>query len=54
MVALRGGGPLGALAAGALADVYSAPTALVVNGLLLSAITIGILVSGKGRALRAL
>jgi len=54
MVALRGGGPLGALAAGALADVYSPPTVVVANGLLLSAITVGILISGKGRALRAL
>jgi len=54
MVALRGGGPLGALAAGTVADLYSAPTALVVNGILLSLVTTAILLSGRGRSLRAL
>jgi MFS family permease len=54
MVALRGGGPLGALASGALADVWSAPATLIANGLLLSVVTVGILASGKGRSLRAL
>jgi MFS family permease len=54
MVALRGGGPVGALAAGALADLYSVPTALAINGSLLALITLGILISGKGRTLRAL
>ncbi len=36
MVALRGGWPIGSLVAGALADVFSAPTVMIVNGLILS------------------
>jgi MFS family permease len=54
MVALRGGGPIGALAAGALADVISAPTVIVTNGLLLCTVTVVFLLSGRGRSLRAL
>ncbi len=38
MVALRGGGPIGGLVAGALADVYSASSVMAVNGLLLAVI----------------
>jgi MFS family permease len=52
MVALRGGGPLGGLAAGALADLWSAPVVMTVNGLLLAVVTLGIYVSGKGKSLR--
>ncbi len=37
MLSFRGGMPLGSLAAGALANVYSAPAVLAVNGLLLMA-----------------
>ena len=36
MVALRGGWPIGSLVAGALADVFTAPTVMIVNGLVLS------------------
>jgi predicted MFS family arabinose efflux permease len=52
MVALRGGGPLGGLAAGALADLWSAPVVMTVNGLLLAVVTVGIYLSGRGRSLR--
>jgi MFS family permease len=38
MVAFRGGMPLGSLTAGALANVFSAPTVLAVDGLLLMAV----------------
>jgi MFS family permease len=38
MVALRGGGPIGGLVAGALADHYSAPAVMAVNGVLLALI----------------
>jgi len=54
MVALRGGGPIGALIAGYFADIYSAPTVLIVNGLLLSLVTIGVIVSGKGSSLKTI
>ncbi len=54
MVALRGGGPLGGLVTGAVADTITAPHALALNGAVLSAIALGVLVSGRGRALRAL
>jgi len=54
MVALRGGGPLGALATGYFADVYSAPGALIVNGVLLALITAGVVIAGKARSLRDL
>jgi hypothetical protein len=52
MVALRGGGPLGALAAGYLADLYTASAVIVVNGLLLTLITAGVVATGKARTLR--
>jgi MFS family permease len=54
MVALRGGGPIGALIAGYFADIYSAPTVMIVNGLLLSLVTIGVIVSGKGSSLKTI
>jgi len=54
MVALRGGGPIGALVAGYFADIYSAPTVMIVNGLLLSLVTIGVIVSGKGSSLKTI
>lgn len=54
MVAARGGGPLGALATGYVADLYSAPTAIVANGVLLALVTGGVVVAGKAKALRAL
>jgi len=44
MVALRGGGPLGGLAAGALADLFSAQRVMAVNGILLALIAGWILV----------
>ncbi len=51
MVAMRSGGPVGALVAGALADRFSAPSVMAVNGLLLAVISAGVLVSRRGRAL---
>ena len=39
MVALRGGGPIGGLVAGALADVFSASSVMAVNGVLLAIIS---------------
>jgi MFS family permease len=51
MVALRGGGPLGGLAAGFLADRFSAPHVMAVNGLLLSLLAVTLLASGRGRSL---
>jgi predicted MFS family arabinose efflux permease len=54
MVALRGGGPLGALAAGYFADLYSAPAVIVANGALLALITGGVVLAGKARSLREL
>ena len=54
MVALRGGGPIGALIAGYFADIYSAPTVMIVNGILLSLVTVGVIVSGKGSSLKTI
>lgn len=54
MVAGRGAGPIGALIAGYVADLTSAPTVLIVNGALLSLITLGFIVSGKGSSLRTI
>jgi MFS family permease len=51
MVALRGGGPLGALVAGALADRFSAPAVMTVNGLLLALVTLLIVVFRRARSL---
>jgi len=52
MVAARGGGPLGALAAGYVADLYSAPAAVVANGVLLVLVTAAVAVGGKAKSLR--
>ena len=52
MVALRGGWPLGALVAGSLAPLYTAPTVLMTNGLLLTVLTVGVIVLGRARSLR--
>ncbi len=54
MVALRGGGPIGALVSGYFADIYSAPTVMIVNGLLLALVTVGVVISGKGSSLRSI
>lgn len=51
MVALRGGGPLGALFAGALADQFSASRVMAVNGILLALISGGVFVLRRGSAL---
>jgi MFS family permease len=51
MVALRGGGPIGALVAGALADVFSAPSVMAVNGALLAIMAASILFFRRGSAL---
>lgn len=51
MVALRGGGPIGGLVAGALADKFSAPGVMAVNGLLLAAIAGSLLLFRKGTSL---
>jgi len=53
MVALRGGGPIGGLVAGALADKFSAPGVMAVNGLLLAAIAGSLLLFRKGSSLTA-
>jgi MFS family permease len=52
MVALRGGWPIGGLVAGFLADRFSAPYVMQVNGVLLAIIAAVILLSGRGRSLR--
>jgi predicted MFS family arabinose efflux permease len=52
MVALRGGWPLGGLVAGALADQFTAPSVMIVNGLALAVISFWILAVGRGRSLR--
>ena len=43
MVSFRGGMPLGSLAAGALANIYSAPSVLAVNGVLLMLVAVVVL-----------
>jgi hypothetical protein len=48
MVALRGGGPIGGLVAGALADQFSTSSVMVVNGLVLAALAGWILVFRRG------
>src|SRR6185503_2887044 len=48
MVAFRGGMPLGSLAAGWIATRTSAPTVLVVNGILLSFVAAWFLLKGHG------
>jgi MFS family permease len=52
MVALRSGGPIGALTAGALADAFTAPTIMAMNGLLLSLVAVTLLSLGRGASLR--
>ena len=54
MVALRGGGPLGALISGYFADIYSAPTVMIVNGALLCMVTLAVILSGKGSSLKTI
>ncbi len=54
MVALRSGGPFGGLVTGAMADWFTAPRALMVNGALLTIVAAGVLLSGRGRALQDL
>lgn len=51
MVALRGGGPVGGLVAGALADRFSAPAVMAVNGVLLAMIAGSMLVFRRAKAL---
>lgn len=51
MVALRGGWPLGGLAAGALADVFSASAVMAVNGVVLSILAGSMLVIWRGGSL---
>lgn len=51
MVALRGGGPIGGLVAGALADVYSASSVMAVNGALLAVIAGSLFLFGRGSSL---
>jgi len=53
MVALRGGWPIGGLVAGKLADTFSAPHVLATNGVILSIVAAGLLLSGRGRSLMA-
>jgi MFS family permease len=53
MVALRGGGPLGGLAAGWLADKFGAPHVMAANGLLLTCVAASMFLTGRGRTLRA-
>jgi len=52
MVALRSGGPIGALTAGALADAFTAPTIMAMNGLILSLVAVTLLSLGRGASLR--
>lgn len=52
MVALRSGGPIGALVAGALADAFTAPTIMAMNGLVLSLVAVTLLSLGRGASLR--
>jgi MFS family permease len=54
MVALRGGWPLGALTAGSLATLYTTPTVLMANGLLLVVLTLGVIFFGRASSLREL
>jgi len=53
MVALRGGGPIGGLVAGALADVFSASRVMAINGLLLAIISGSLLLLRRAKSLDA-
>ncbi len=53
MLALRAGWPIGGLVAGALADKYSAPGVLEVNGLVMAAFSLVLLVIGRPASLRS-
>jgi predicted MFS family arabinose efflux permease len=48
MVAFRGGMPLGSLVSGKIADVWSAPVALVIDGVLLAAVALYFLTRSHG------
>jgi MFS family permease len=48
MVALRGGWPIGGLVAGALADVFSAPAVMIVNGSVLALLAAAMLLRPHG------
>ena len=52
MVALRGGWPLGGLVAGAMADRYSVPGVLMVNGSIVAIVSLVLLIAGQPRSLR--
>ena len=54
MVALRGGGPIGGLVAGAFADRYSASSVLLVNGVLLAIVAGSILLFKRGSSLTSI
>jgi MFS family permease len=51
MVALRGGGPIGGIVAGALADHFTTPGVMAVNGGLLALVAVSMVVFRRGRAL---
>jgi len=51
MVALRGGGPIGSLVAGALADKFSATSVMATNGVLLAVIATSVFIVRRGRSL---
>jgi MFS family permease len=51
MVALRGGGPIGGLVAGALADYFSASSVMAVNGFLLAGIAGSLVIFRRGTSL---
>jgi hypothetical protein len=48
MVAFRGGMPLGSLTGGWVANMTSAPTVLVINGVLLSCVAAWFLLRAQG------
>jgi uncharacterized membrane protein YfcA len=48
MLALRGGGPIGAFASGAAATYISAQTVLLVNGVLLSGVATYFMIRSHG------
>jgi MFS family permease len=52
MVALRGGWPIGSLVAGAMADKFTAPVVMGVNGLLLSLVAATLLLFWRKSSLQ--